>query len=147
VTISLEQTMSLEPQLSLAPHHLTLKLPVPPSINHQYATVQGRRVLSAPARRYKTAVANHVLHVLAHAPHRQSLLRTLRTHHLALTIRFFFASLLRRDVDSGLKIVQDAICEALGMNDNRIVELHLYKAQDTRDPHVEVTLNALARKT
>ena len=62
---------------------------------------------------------------------------------LALTIRFFFASALRRDLDGGLKIAQDAICEGLGLNDNRIIETHLYKQVDKADPRMEVSLSFL----
>ena len=39
---------------------LRLVLPVPPSINHQYATVQGRRVLSRSGREFKAFVAEQV---------------------------------------------------------------------------------------
>ena len=48
----------------------------------------------------------------------------LQSEPLALSIRFFFTSRLRRDVDGGLKIAQDALCEGLGLNDNRLVETH-----------------------
>jgi crossover junction endodeoxyribonuclease RusA len=43
-------------------------------------------------------------------------------------------------VDGGLKIAQDALCESIGLNDNRIVETHLYKHQDRANPRIEVTL-------
>jgi crossover junction endodeoxyribonuclease RusA len=43
-------------------------------------------------------------------------------------------------VDGGLKIAQDALCEALGLNDNRIVEIHLYKSRDAHHPRIEMTL-------
>lgn len=119
---------------------LSLTLPVPPSINHQYATVNGRRVLAAAGRSYKATVAHQVLLGLARAPHRQTLLHALRTHDLSLSIRFYFASPLRRDVDSGLKIAQDALCEALGLNDNRVTEIHLYKSQDAHQPRIEISL-------
>src|SRR5688500_13529518 len=36
---------------------LKVTLPLPPSINNQYATVNGRRVLSADARRFKAEVS------------------------------------------------------------------------------------------
>lgn len=117
-------------------HHIAFVLPLPPSINHQYATVYGRRVLSAAARRYKRDVAalllDHryparTLHVLTQAP------------RLSLSLSFFFAN-NRRDLDGGLKIAQDAICEALGINDIRIGELHLYKALDRNRPRLEVIL-------
>ena len=39
---------------------LVLVLPLPPSINHQYATVQGRRVLSRAGREFKRFVAEEV---------------------------------------------------------------------------------------
>ena len=133
-----------ELRASITLERLTLSLPVPPSINHQYATVNGRRLLSAAGRQYKSAVGQQVLIALARSPHREPLLRTLRANDLALSIRFYFASPLRRDVDGGLKIAQDALCEALGLNDNRVVEIHLYKSRDAHHPHIEMTLGALS---
>lgn len=127
---------------SIASDRLALTLPVPPSINHQYTTVNGRRVLSAMGRRYKALVAQQTLLVLAQARHRDTLLHALRQDALALTIRFHFTSPLRRDVDGGLKIAQDALCEALGINDNRIMEVHLYKHHDAVRPRIEATLSS-----
>jgi len=128
---------------SITAERLTLNLPVPPSINHQYATVNGRRLLSAAGRQYKAVVGQQVLIALARSPHREPLLRTLRANDLALSIRFYFTSPLRRDVDGGLKIAQDALCEALGLNDNRVAEIHLYKTRDTHHPRIELSLHAL----
>lgn len=68
-------------------------------------------------------------------------MQRLRREPLALSIRFFFISPLRRDVDGGLKIAQDALCEGIGLNDNRIVETHLYKYQDRTNPRIEVVLS------
>jgi len=133
-----------ELRASISPERLTLNLPVPPSINHQYATVNGRRLLSAAGRGYKSTVGQQVLIALARSPHREPLLRTLRANDLALSIRFYFASPLRRDVDGGLKIAQDALCEALGLNDNRVTEIHLYKTRDAHHPRIELTLHALS---
>ena len=65
----------------------------------------------------------------------------LRTEPLALSIRFYFTSPLRRDVDGGLKIAQDALCEGIGLNDNRIIETHLYKDLDRTNPRIEVSLS------
>ena len=122
-----------------------MAFPVPPSINAQYATVNGRRVLSAAGRAYKQIVAHHILVALSRFPHRAALLRTLRGDALALTLRFEFSAPLRRDVDGGLKITQDAVCEALGLNDNRIVELHLYKEAAPGVPRVLVDLAPTSR--
>jgi crossover junction endodeoxyribonuclease RusA len=124
--------------------HISLTLPVPPSINHQYATVNGRRLLSSSSRAYKTRVGQQVWLALAQSPVRASLVNRLHSRPLALSIRFFFTSALRRDVDGGLKIAQDALCEGLGLNDNRIIETHLYKQVDRTHPRIEVTLSMIA---
>jgi crossover junction endodeoxyribonuclease RusA len=125
------------------PNELSLILPVPPSINHQYATVNGRRLLSAVGRGYKSFISRRILVCLAQSTHRAILLTALRESNLALSIRFYFSSALRRDLDGGLKIAQDAICEALGLNDNRIAEIHLFKHLDKSQARIEVTLRAL----
>jgi len=129
---------------SVSADRLLLTLPVPPSINHQYATVNGRRVLSALGRGYKSLVARQVLVALARSSHRDALLKALRADFLALSVRFHFTSRLRRDVDGGLKIAQDSLCEALGINDNRILEIHLFKALDPAHPRIEVSLSPSA---
>ena len=77
---------------------------------------------------------------VAQSTHRATLLARLQSEWLALSIRFYFTSALRRDVDGGLKIAQDALCEGLGINDNRIVETHLYKHVDQNNPRIEVQL-------
>ena len=80
---------------------------------------------------------------LAQSVHRATLLQALRERDLILSIHFYFNSPLRRDLDGGLKIAQDAICEALGLNDNRIVEIHLFKHLDKSQARIEVSLRAL----
>ena len=133
--------------LSITAKKLVLALPVPPSINHQYATVNGRRVLSSKGRRYKASVAQQILAALMRSSHRMDLLKNLRTHALQLSVRFFFTSALRRDIDGGLKIAQDAICDALEINDNRIIEIHLYKAIDANCPRMECSLSVAPTNT
>jgi crossover junction endodeoxyribonuclease RusA len=128
--------------LDLEHQSIAFTLPVPPSINHQYATVNGRRLLSSTGRSYKAQVGQLVWLTLTSFPHRAALLSHLQSNCLALSIRFYFTSALRRDVDGGLKIAQDALCEGLGLNDNRIVETHLYKHVDRENPRIEVLLAA-----
>lgn len=123
---------------------LTITLPVPPSINHQYATVNGRRLLSSTGRAYKAQVGQQLWVVLAQSPCAPSFRDRLHSGPLALSIRFFFATSLRRDLDGGLKIAQDAVCEGLGVNDNRIIETHLYKHVDRITPRIEVSLSCLS---
>jgi len=120
---------------------LSLVLPLPPSINHQYATVQGRRVLSRAGREFKSLVAEEVENWLDKGLHVDVAL--FQRHYLALTITFYFRSALRRDLDGGLKIAQDALCEALGVNDNLVIEIHLSKRVDRHAPRMEIQLTAL----
>ena len=124
----------------LTPKSLSISLPLPPSINQQYATVNGRRVLSSMGRQYKNTISQILLGSLAQSTHRTSFLKAVSSHFLALSIHFYFTSLLRRDIDGGLKISQDALCEALGVNDNRIVEIHLFKTLDRDNPRLDCTL-------
>ena len=120
---------------------LVLVLPLPPSINHQYATVQGRRVLSRAGREFKKLVAEEVDNWLDKYPRVD--VELFQRHYLALTITFHFVSALRRDLDGGLKIAQDALCEALGVNDNLVIEIHLSKRVDRHFPRMEIQLTAL----
>ena len=124
---------------------LVLVLPLPPSINHQYATVQGRRVLSRAGREFKSLVAEQVENWLDKYPYVDVAL--FRQHYLALTILFYFRSALRRDLDGGLKIAQDALCEALGVNDNLVIEIHLSKRVDRHTPRMEMRLTALTTES
>jgi len=123
---------------------LTLVLPLPPSINHQYATVQGRRVLSRAGREYKVLVAEAVEHWLEQHQLPATAATLFQRQYLALTITFYFATALRRDLDGGLKIAQDALCEALGVNDNLVVEIHLSKRVDRQHPRIELCLTVLS---
>lgn len=116
-----------------------MTLPIPPSINRQYATVNGRRVLSATGRRYKGTIGQ-LLMTATSSTEWHAFLQKAQEHFLTLTIHFYFPTLLRRDLDGGLKIAQDSLCEAMNLNDNRIMEIHLYKALDRDNPRLECTL-------
>jgi crossover junction endodeoxyribonuclease RusA len=117
-----------------------LTLPLPPSINEQYATVSGHRVTTAVARRFKRQVQS-TLRSLA-VP--DELLARLRQSYLALFLDFYFTTPLKRDLDGGLKITQDAICDGLGLNDNRVVDIHLVKHIDPLHPRLYVELEVIA---
>jgi crossover junction endodeoxyribonuclease RusA len=122
---------------------LAIILPVPPSVNHQYASVNGRRVLSRTGRDFKALVADEVEEWRDREGISNETLALFSRHYLSLTITFYFTSALRRDLDGGLKIAQDALCEALGVNDNLVVEIHLRKRIDRQCPRIDVVLQAL----
>lgn len=119
------------------------ELPLPPSINQQYATVNGRRVLSKASRTYKKDVGKAVRRLRAEGVIPAALVAALREGFVGLFIDFYFETPRRRDLDGGLKITQDAICDALGVNDNRVVDVHLVKRIDPLRPHIEVELEAI----
>ncbi len=134
-------------------------LPLPPSINHQYTERDGRWVLSHEARHYKThlqkafrqlkASGKLAWQVDADAPTLSSLFPDEGTPKLSptqlflcLRLEFFFKTPQRRDLDNGLKIVQDLVCEALGVDDRHVVQVELVKRVDPQNPRLEVTVTA-----
>jgi crossover junction endodeoxyribonuclease RusA len=119
------------------------ELPLPPGINQQYATVNGRRVLSRTSRSYKKEVAQAIRRLRAEGIISDGLVAALRKGYVGLFIDFYFETPGRRDLDGGLKIAQDAICDSLGINDNRVVDIHLVKRIDPLRPHIEVELEAI----
>jgi crossover junction endodeoxyribonuclease RusA len=122
---------------------LRLTLPLPPSINEQYATVGGHRVSTKAARRFKQQVRDILRSLESQGVLHDDLRSTLRQSYLALFLDFYFTTPLKRDLDGGLKITQDALCEGLALNDNRVVDIHLTKHIDPLHPHLYVELEAI----
>jgi len=117
-------------------------LPLPPSVNHQYVTVGNRRVLSKNSRQYRRAVERKVRQLRFDGTLPDELVDALKAGYIGLFIDFYFETPLRRDLDGGLKITLDAICDTLGVNDNRVVDIHLVKRIDPLRPRIEVELEA-----
>jgi crossover junction endodeoxyribonuclease RusA len=122
---------------------LGLTLPIPPGINEQYATVNGHRVSTAVARRFKLDVKKKLSTLESEGILNEELRDRLRQGYLSLLLAFYFETPLKRDLDGGLKIAQDALCEGLGLNDNRVVSIHLLKYIDPLHPHLDVEIEAL----
>ncbi|HLG74878.1 MAG TPA: RusA family crossover junction endodeoxyribonuclease [Ktedonobacteraceae bacterium] len=130
-------------QRASKPVILRLDLPLPPSVNEQYATVNGRRISTLVARHFKEAVKKKIHELEQSGQLTPDIYKRLREGYLALLLLFYFETPLRRDLDGGLKITQDALCTALGLNDNRVVSVHLLKYIDPRRPRLEVELETL----
>lgn len=122
---------------------LRLILPLPPSVNHQYATVKGRRVLSWEARTYKKRMIEGLRKASLKAGLFSQQTGAWREGYLCLSFDFYFRTPRRRDLDGGLKIAQDVICQAFRINDNRVVQACLSKRIDPARPRMEVELRAL----
>lgn len=119
------------------------ELPLPPSINQQYATVGNRRVLSKASRGFKKEVRKAIRRLRVDGIISDAFVAALRQGFVGLFIDFYFETPQRRDLDGGLKITQDAICDTLGVNDNRVVDVHLVKRIDPLHPRIEVELEAI----
>ena len=122
---------------------LNLTLPIPPGINEQYATVNGHRVSTAVARRFKQEVKQKFAAMEHDGTLNEELRYRFSQGYLSLLLAFYFETPLKRDLDGGLKIAQDALCESLGLNDNRVVSIHLLKYIDPLHPHLDVEIEAL----
>ena len=122
---------------------LRLTLPLPPSINEQYATVGGRRISTKAARSFKQQVRDILRSLESQGVLHADLRSALRQSYLALFLDFSSTTPLKRDLDGGLKITQDALCEGLALNDNRVVDIHLTKHIDPLHPHLYVELEAI----
>lgn len=122
---------------------VNVRLPLPPGINQQYATVNGRRVLSSRSRRYKRSVVRRIEQLRQTGAISEEFVEQAQNGYLALFIDFYFSTPLRRDLDGGLKIAQDAICDGLGVDDRRVVDIHLVKRTDRANPRIDVEIEAL----
>ncbi|HXZ03638.1 MAG TPA: RusA family crossover junction endodeoxyribonuclease [Ktedonobacteraceae bacterium] len=122
---------------------LCLTLPIPPGINEQYATVNGHRVSSAAARRFKQEVRQKLAALEREGTLNEEIRHRLRQGYLSLLLAFYFETPLKRDLDGGLKIAQDSLCDGIGLNDNRVVSIHLLKYIDPLHPHLDVEIESL----
>jgi crossover junction endodeoxyribonuclease RusA len=122
---------------------LRLALPLPPGVNNQYVTVGKRRVLSKTAQTFRRDVAA----LIRERQTRENLdpwLATLRDQPFACDLVFYFETPFKRDLDGGLKIALDAVCECLGLDDRYIVALTLEKRIDPLRPRLELELGPVA---
>jgi crossover junction endodeoxyribonuclease RusA len=121
--------------------HFTL--PLPPSINSQYTQVGNKRVLSKEHTLFKKQVKHRVHRLRVDNLLTDEFIAALGKGWVGLFLDFYFETPLRRDLDGGLKITQDALLDALSINDNRVVDIHLVKRIDPNKPRVEVELEAI----
>ena len=118
-------------------------LPLPPSVNAQYARAGVRRVLSKEAKSYKKAVAGRIHRLRVDGVITDDFIAQLQAGWVGIFMDMYFKSPLKRDLDGGLKITQDSILDSLGVNDNRVVDIHLVKRIDPLNPRVEIELEAI----
>lgn len=125
---------------------LTFTLPLPPSFNAQYFTHRGHHTLTPWSRRYRDVVAYRLFEMHWDDRLSDTFLQAAQRGHLSLLLTFYFETPLRRDLDSGLKIVQDAVVsKGLGVDDSRVVDVRLIKRIDPLNPRVEVNIDIVGQ--
>ncbi len=82
---------------------------------------------------------------------REEAITTVRQHPqdvpagpLALTLTLVPPDRRRRDLDNAAKLVQDSVFAALGQDDSRVAELHVYRAAGAGEPGVRVQLEGVS---
>lgn len=128
---------------SQSPITLRFRLPLAPGVNNQYATVGRRRVLSKEAKAFRKDVKKIVDRARLSSQIDLATEARLKDALLGVYLTFYFETPLRRDLDGGLKITLDALCEALGLDDRMVVDLHLSKQIDPLHPHLDVELEII----
>ena len=121
-----------------------ITLPLPPSINSQYTQIGRKRILSKEHVDFKKQVTHKVHRLRVDGIISDEFVAALNAGWVGLFLDFYFESPRRRDLDGGLKITQDALLDALGVNDNRVVDIHLVKRIAPSNPRVEVELAAIS---
>lgn len=110
---------------------IRLTLPVPPSANVFYRTVNGRMLLSREGRDYKALVF-----VMA----KQQRIAPPLLGPVTMTV-WWYRERKSGDLDNRLKALQDALQDVAYLNDSQIVELHAYRDDsDPKHARVEVTI-------
>ena len=116
------------------PHVLAFTIPLPVPANNAYPTSRtGHRYTSSRAKVFKQA-AGFITHAARVSSRWES-----GNGPLGLRLVLWFKDNRRTDIDGRVKLAQDAICEALGVDDSRIHELHVYRAGVSVEPRCEVT--------
>lgn len=108
------------------PACITLTLPIPPSGNRAARTAGGQHYTPATVTAYRLMVWARLCEAYP-AGSRPPL-----QPPYALTVTLYVATLTRLDIDNAIKTVADALCQAAGLTDGLITELHGYKRQDRR---------------
>ena len=93
---------------------ITLTLPYPPSVNNLYATVRGRKILSAKGREYHQKVVDSVF--------KQVGAYSFGAERVSYSCVAFPPDHRRRDISNLIKIVEDSLTRAEVWDDDSQVD-------------------------
>jgi len=100
---------------------------MPPTTNLAYINVRGRgRVLSSEARAFKDAAS-----WAAYKARKGSDWKYVKGTRLSLSLELHFARGGKRDLSNRVKLLEDALAEALGFDDSAIDRLEIVRASSS----------------
>ncbi len=116
---------------------ISFTLDIPPTVNHAYANARGRKVLTTIGRVYKRSVIDTVIQQIDDQPNGFWTLE----EPMALDITLFFPSLENAgwskgkssmrykqiDASNRVKLVEDGLSEALGVDDRHFFDVTVRK--------------------
>lgn len=141
----------------------TATLPLPPSVNESYKIVRVPRKQSSNrltprifaegeyaqrlgATAKLEAFKSEAAYLLRNAKVNHTILETLQLSKrkktpLSVHIQFYFPTLWKKDVDGGIKPVQDACFKYLGLNDTLATCVSACKFVDRENPRCEIEIS------
>jgi crossover junction endodeoxyribonuclease RusA len=120
---------------------ITLKLPWPPTLNHYYVAIKGRKVLSKGGRDYHEVVRRLCVDGLGWpkaGPYWNG-------QRIELTMMLYSPDKRKYDIDNRIKAVQDALTKSgVWTDDSQIDQLHVIRGGvDREDAHVMVMIREI----
>lgn len=126
----------------------TATLPLPPGINASYGMGTGsgkNQFFSTVVLKQFKQEAGYLLSQQKIDNLNEAIFASVKTSKrkvpLTLTMDFYFKTLWKKDEDGGIKIVQDMVFKALGLNDNLVKRLIVEKHADRENPRCEISLS------
>lgn len=101
----------------------------PPSINGMYRG--GRRFLTKKGKATKDGISMEILSQRNFEPMKGD---------IAMNVLFYFPDKRKRDIDNCLKALLDCCTGLLYLDDSQIVELHVYKQIDSKNPRTVIQI-------
>lgn len=104
--------------------------PVP--VNQKYGVQRGRMVLQKKYRDAKIALTKEIW--VLNSPNQPA------TEEVIVNVTFYFGNKKKNDIDNCLKILLDAAEGILFEDDSQIVELHVFKKYNKKNPRIEISV-------
>lgn len=135
----------------LLSNKLVVEIPgLPPSVNHTYSFTR-RGAFKKPEVRKWEGVAHYLISQASQEAYGKQDLSIMRGEPIRLILSFIRPSwraksglnkgrLVRPDVSNFIKVTEDAVCGALGLDDSAVVELTVLKLERSGDIRTEIVL-------